>query len=156
MESNDDQVPQALEADHAAAWACEQTVLRFSAHFDAGKFAQMMSYFADDGIWKRADGDIHGIDALRAWCARRAPGVFVRHVLSNLRTTMRDADNAVVESYVTVYRRDFDAAPVLPAPMQGPALVGRYRDELVRHGGQWKLARREVRIDFKLEDRGAA
>ena len=106
--------------------------------------------FTDTGVWKRPDGDIVGIAGLRAFMSRRAPGVFTRHVISNMRTTLEDA-RAVVDSYVTVYRHDFTDRPVLPAPLNGPHVVGGYRDVLVHENGAWKLSLRESIIEFQRQ-----
>jgi hypothetical protein len=108
----------------------------------------MAQLFATGGVWKRPDGDIVGIDGLRAFMKRRSPGVFTRHVISNMRTAVEEG-RAVVESYVTVYRHDFADRPVLPAPLDGPDVVGRYRDVLVNEAGTWKVSERESIVEFK-------
>ena len=129
--------------------ACESVVIRFCGHFDRGDSAGMERLFSTNGVWKRADGDLHGIEQLSEFMRRRKAGTFVRHVLTNLRTTVVDADNASVHSYVTVYRHDFAELPTLPAPLTGPDLVGTYRSVLVRESGEWRLAHHEASVDFK-------
>ncbi len=129
--------------------ACEQLVLTFSACFDDGDSAGMLELFSTNGVWKRQDGDLHGIEALRTFMEKRPTGILVRHVMSNLRTTFTNNDEAVVESYITVYRAT-DHRSDGPATFSGPDLVGRYRDVVIRRSGSWKLASREVRVDFKL------
>ena len=131
------------------ARACEQVILKFTAYFDAGEYSKMEHLFATKGVWKRQDGDINGLEHFKDWSRGRTSSIFVRHVLSNLITTVVDPGRVLVESYVTVYRQDFVGAPVVPAGMNGPALLGRYHDVVIEEGGQWKLARREVEIDFK-------
>lgn len=138
------------EADGMAAERhCENAVLAFTAAFDMGDGDAMAAQFADDGVWKRQDGNIAGAAQLRRFMRERAPGLLVRHALSNLRTTFSAAGEALVESYVTVYRHAADAAPAGPVPLHGPHLVGRYRDTLRLQDGQWRLAAREVQVDFK-------
>lgn len=124
-------------------------VVRFTAYFDALDIDGMVQFFTDAGVWKRPDGDIVGIAALRAFMQRRSHGVLTRHVISNVRTTFENPNRVVVDSYVTVYRQDFDGQPVLPAPLEGPHVVGRYRDVLVNQSGAWKLSIRESIIDFQ-------
>jgi hypothetical protein len=111
----------------------------------------MAQFFADAGVWKRPDGDLVGIAGLRAFMGRRSPGVFTRHVISNMRTTVENDGSVVVESYVTVYRHDFAGQPTLPAPLDGPDVVGRYRDVLVNEEGTWKLSMRESIVEFKRQ-----
>jgi limonene-1,2-epoxide hydrolase len=135
--------------DVAMQLACEQAVLAFTGAFDLNDVETMVRYFAADGVWHRHDGDIAGVEGLRAFMRARNAGIFVRHVLTNMRTTVASSTQATVESYVTVYRHDFDQAPVVPAPLTGPDVVARYRDQLTRGPGGWQLSRRDVRIDFK-------
>lgn len=142
---------QALDATSAwrAAAACCDAVLRFTAAFDDGDLAGMQRHFAADGVWQRHDGAVHGHDGLAALMARRPAGIFVRHVLSNLRTELLSPTRAVVDTYVTVYRHDFPGARTLPAPLPGPDTTARYRDELALQDGAWRIAQRRVTIDFK-------
>ena len=135
----------------AAERLCERAMLDFTAAFDIGDVESMARNFAEDGVWKRQDGVIAGIAQLRQMMGARPAGLHVRHVLSNVRTTFVSASEAEVESYVTVYRQDFAGAPRLPAPLAGPNLVGRYRDRLSLRAGGWKLAAREVIVDFKQQ-----
>ncbi len=130
--------------------ACQASLMAFMAHFDADEFAQMARYFAPDGIWVGADGTLSGLPALQAWAAQRRPGqIFVRHVLSNLRFDGLSDGRVRIHSYVTVYRHDGQSGDARPAPMNGPALVGRYTDDLVLHEGHWKIHHKSVQADFK-------
>jgi hypothetical protein len=131
--------------------ACEDLVLSFSAYFDSNDLDNMLALFATDGVWKREDRDIAGADALREFMTSRPPSVFVRHALSNVRTTHIDENSAVVESYVVVYRHVFDGAVKLPAPLEGPEVFARYRDSLVKQSGTWKLLERKTTVEFKRE-----
>jgi hypothetical protein len=130
-------------------WGPEDVVIRFTACFDVRDIDGMAELFADNGVWKRPDGDIAGIAELRAFMSRRLPGIFVRHVISNMRSTFVDDNSIVIDSYVTVYRHDFVDQPALPAPLNGPDVVGRYRDVLVNSEGTWKLSVRESIVEFK-------
>jgi hypothetical protein len=130
--------------------ACQASLMAFMAHFDADEFAQMARYFAPDGIWVRADGTLSGLPALQAWAAQRRPGeIFVRHVLSNLRFEGLSDGRVRIHSYVTVYRHDGSPDDPRPASMNGPALVGRYIDDLVLHEGLWKIHHKSVQVDFR-------
>ena len=138
-------------AGMAAERRCEQTVVEFTVAFDLGDFDSMARLFADDGVWKRQDGDVVGMSQLQQLMSSRPAGLLVRHVLTNMQTTFQSAADAVVESYVTVYRHDFPAEPRRPAPLNGPNLVGRYRDQLSLREHGWKLVGREVVVDFKQQ-----
>ena len=142
---------ESASAGIVAERSCERAVMDFTAAFDVNDVEGMARVFTEDGVWKRQDGNIVGIVQLREMLAKRPAGQFVRHVLSNVRTTFVSATQAIVESYVTVYRHDFSGKPQPPSPNTVPNLLGRYRDELRLVGGQWKLAGREVAVDFKQQ-----
>ena len=136
--------------DAQTDFECQDAVLRFTAHFDAGEYREMEAFFAPDGVWKRPDGDIVGIDDLRRRMAALKNDWVMRHVISNARTTIVSAGRAVVDSYFTVYMHVFGAeTPTVPAPLAGPLSVGRYHDELVLIEGVWKIALRHPTHDFK-------
>lgn len=140
------------KTDPAVAAACEQAVLAFTHGFDMNDIDTMSRYFSSHGVWKRHDGDLVGIEQLRRFMRARNPGTFVRHVLSNFRTVLLPSGLAVVDSYVTVYRHDFVDVPRLPAPLAGPNVIGRYRDQLALGETGWQLVQREVQIDFKQQE----
>lgn len=127
---------------------CEQCVIRFTSHFDAGEFAAMESHFARSGAWLRSDGVIRGIEELRAFLAQRGSRYFTRHILANIRVTPLGEGRASADSYVTAYRVAAGEAKV-PYPLGHPFMVGRYRDELVREDGTWRIAQRSTHTDFK-------
>ena len=138
-------------AGMAAERRCEHAVVEFTAAFDLGDFDRMVQLFAEDGVWKRQDGDVVGMSQLQQLMRSRPAGLLVRHALTNMQTTFLSSVDAVVESYVTVYRHDFPAEPRRPAPLNGPNLVGRYRDQLSLREHGWKLVGREVVVDFKQQ-----
>jgi hypothetical protein len=130
---------------------CENVVLRFMAHFDAGEYEQMTSLLAPDGVWHQMDGDIRGPGELVPRLSKRPAGVLVRHVITNLRTEILTTESAVVHSYVTVLRHDFPGAIQPPAPLLLPLAMGRYRDELVRSQGRWQILNKKIMLDFKRQ-----
>ena len=130
--------------------ACQDSLMNFMAHFDADQFEAMQAWFAPEGTWERADGTLKGLDALRRWAATRKPGhIFVRHAISNLRFEALPDGRVRIHSYVTVYRHDGQPGDTRPAPLNGPALVGRYIDDMVLHEGRWKIHHKSIQADFK-------
>lgn len=136
------------ETARAAEWDCQQTVLRFTAAFDAHNFSEMAEHFAPDGIWMRAEGPCHGHAGLQEFGRKRSAQILVRHVVSNIRVDILDAQHARATSYITVYRHDFADAVKLPAPLHVD-LVGEYVDELQLIGGRWLISRRTGSAVFK-------
>lgn len=130
--------------------ACQASVMNFMAHFDADEFDAMQELFAPDGTWVRGDGTLRGLAELQAWISRRQPGrIFVRHIITNLRFEALDDGRVRVHSYVMAYRHDGQPDDPRPALTAGPALMGRYIDDLVLHEGRWKIHHKSVQLDFK-------
>jgi hypothetical protein len=129
--------------------ACEATVIEFITSFDARDLDGMLAVFAENGCWKRPDGEVVGRAALSEFMKRRDPAIMLRHVMSNLRTRLIDEKTAVVDSYFTVYRYDFALGESGPAPMSGPRTVGQYHDTLIRSDDGWQLSLREFSFDFQ-------
>jgi hypothetical protein len=109
----------------------------------------MERYFTQDGVWRRNEGEIVGLPALKAFLAGRTRSALTRHVLSNVRVTLQGSEHAIVHSYVTAYRHQFAEAETLPAPLDQALLVGRYQDTLVLVKREWKIALRELQVDFR-------
>lgn len=127
--------------------ACERVVLRFTAAFDASDLDGILAEFAPDGVWQRQEGTVRGHDGLRALMAKRPLGLFVRHVVTNMRVASVGPGSAACTSYVTVYRHDNGGAK--PVPLGQPALVGVYHDVLHKTERTWLLSGRSVSVDFK-------
>jgi hypothetical protein len=130
-------------------WETQQVVIRFTAHFDAGEHDEMASFFAPEAVWYQARGPIHGVDELLIRMAALPADQLMRHVLTNLRTTIVSADEAIVDSYVTVYLQP-GADPCRIVESFGPKNFARYRDRLRRVDGRWLIDERRVVFDLKF------
>ncbi len=80
--------------------ACQDSLMRFMAHFDADEFDAMQELFAPDGTWVRADGTIRGLAELQAWISRRQPELNQRPIL--VMELVDRADTVAVEGGKTV------------------------------------------------------
>ena len=129
---------------------CQQNLIAFMGHFDMDEFQAMESYLAPDAVWVRADGVLRGPQDLRAWAAKRQPGILVRHVLSNFRCRAISDTEVHVDSYAMVFRKDMQPGDKTPASMAGPVLMGRYEDVMRNVNGRWLIAHKSVQLDFKL------
>lgn len=65
----------------------------------------------------------------------------MRHLISNAAVETLDGDHATGSSYVMTVIRDGDDGPKILS-------VGRYLDSFTRVGGEWKIARRTISLDF--------
>lgn len=141
------QVP-ALEAAQrmVVAYECEDTVLRFLAHFDAGRFEQMKSLFDVTGQWRRPTVTISGHKGIDDQFASRTPGRLLRHMVTNLRTTVLSPTHARVDSYFVLYTGEAGTAAQHPIT---PTAIGRYEDSLHNDGKSWRIHERDVHFDIR-------
>lgn len=146
--SSADTIPHAVPLD--VQLECQHTLINFMGHFDLDEFGAMEDYLAPDAVWVRADGVLHGAADLRAWAAKRQPGILVRHVLSNFRCRALSDTEVHVDSYCMVFRKDMQPGDARPATMSGPVLMGRYVDVMRKVNGRWLIAHKSVELDFKL------
>ena len=63
-----------------------------------------------------------------------------RHVLSNVFLVEEGDDEAVVNSYITLYLIENEGVPQLE-------ITGRYRDSVLRQKGSWRIKKREAVMD---------
>lgn len=127
--------------DAIADRAAVDTVLRFTAAFDALDADEMCRWFAVDGSWRRPSGVVTGHDGIHGVVDAIAPGTVMRHIVTNLRSRSIDG-GCVVESYFTVYLARGGAMPL------HPNAIGRYTDRVADVGGRWVLTDRHVVVDL--------
>lgn len=140
----------AVAPTFADEWATQQVVIRFTAHFDAGEHDQMVHYFSPSAIWYQARGPIRGPRELRERLAEMPRDQLMRHVITNLRTTFISRDEALVDSYFTVYLQSRPASDTSIVSALGAKNIGRYRDRVRRVDGRWLLDERRVVFDLRL------
>lgn len=118
-------------------------LIEYGAFLDAKDYRSYASLFAPDGVWQGGFGTFTGPAAIEAMLTANlgAPEAgFVNksnfHMLTNPLITL-DGDRAHVESKYLFWTASPDNRPT-------PLLAGRYVDEFVRVGGQWRIARRST------------
>ncbi|RYF54912.1 MAG: hypothetical protein EOO27_22470 [Comamonadaceae bacterium] len=137
-------VPSQAEAAMASAWACEQSILRFTAALDRGDSDEMKRYFRVDGTWRGGPvGTVRGHSGIDELLTSREPDTVMRHVITNTRTTELLGGEMLAESYVTVYLFTAHAAVDLR-----PTAIGRYLDRLSLNAGTWIINDRQVLVDI--------
>ena len=116
-------------------------LIEYGKFLDAKDFASYEALFAEDGVWTGGFGSFSGPEAIRAMLEANL-GVpergFVNksnfHMMTNPLIEI-DGDRARVESKDLFWTRS-------PEDRPAPLLAGRYVDEFVKEGGEWKIARR--------------
>jgi ketosteroid isomerase-like protein len=132
--------------DIAAARDEIRTVLASYCHgVDSGDIDRVVGLFTDDAVIEMAvTGErFEGSAAIRdLLTVRREENMELRHVVNNEYIEIgADGTTATSACYAQEYRPDRDGAPRL-------RWVGRYTDDLVNVGGEWRFRTRRVHIDI--------
>ena len=113
------------------------------------KAARIADLFADDGVWAGPGVKMDGREQILAGFTRREEQKerMSRHVCNNFLCEVQDADHASGVVYLTLYRHDGDPERKV-SPLDGPELVGEYRDRFVRTAAGWRIQDRQIRVSF--------
>jgi ketosteroid isomerase-like protein len=132
---------------------CERLVTDYCHLVDHGEAERIADLFTEDGVWKSPEVTMEGREQVRKGFARRQAqaGRMSRHVCNNLRIDVIDPDHAEGVVYLTLYRHDGEADRRV-SPLEGPVMVGEYRDAFVRTPEGWRIARREIGVSFLRRD----
>ncbi len=133
--------------------ACERIVTLYCHYVDHGEAGRIADLFSKDGVWRSPEITMDGIDEVRAGFARRQANRarMSRHVCNNCVIDVIDEDHAEGLVYLTLYRHDGKEGRRL-SPLEGPQLVGEYRDKFVRTPDGWRFAEREIGVSFLRQD----
>ncbi len=129
--------------------ACERLVTAYCHHVDHGEASRVAELFTEDGVWASPEATMSGRDQLEKGFAQRQANEarMSRHVCNNFLCDVVDADHATGVVYLTLYRHDGEVGRRI-SPLEGPAMVGEYRDTFVRTSDGWRISRREIAVDF--------
>ncbi len=121
-------------------------IVDFGLFNDAGDWAAASGTFAADGKFTRPTGGdpIVGREAIRASFEARPPRKSC-HLITNVTVDVASDTEATARCTLVLY-----AAPAGETVAGSPALVGGYRDRLVRTPDGWKFAERVGFLDLKV------
>jgi ketosteroid isomerase-like protein len=128
----------------------EQEIARLITHFallnDAGDWAAVAATFTSDGRFVRpAGGDpVVGRDAIRASFESRPPRKSC-HLITNIVVDVASSDAADARCTLLLY-----TAPAGESAAVSPALIGGFRDKLVRTPDGWRFLERVGFLDLKV------
>lgn len=134
-----------LLAEHEIAGV----ITRYAMLNDDGDHDGVANLFTSDGQFVRPSGGdpIVGRAAILASYQGRPPRIS-RHLITNIVVDVVSEDAATARSTIVLYT----AAPgALPADANKPALLGGFRDRLVRTADGWRFAAREGFLDLKID-----
>lgn len=124
--------------------ACERLVLDYAHYRDTNQGDPYAALFAEDAslVFPRASS--RGRANIRADFDRQGQIPWRRHVTTNIRVVVLDADHAEGTSYVTIYGggRPGPAAGAQAPPLDGPSAVGEYHDRYLRTADGWRFVER--------------
>jgi uncharacterized protein (TIGR02246 family) len=131
--------------------AIQQLMARYEWALDSGDAKAYASLFADDGVLAFAGGEQKGRAAIQksiedlvkrfsASAPTGAPPRRIQHILSNL-VIEQHGDAAEAKAFWTEIWNPTGKA-------MGVRAAGHYEDRLVKKGGQWWFARRQIFDDF--------
>lgn len=128
---------------------CERLVVDYCHFVDHGEATRIADLFTEDGVWKSPENTMKGREELQQGFGLRQANTrrMSRHVCNDFRVDVIDDDHAEGTVYLTLYRHDGDEGRRL-SPLEGPQMVGEYRDRFVRTSEGWRIANREVEVSF--------
>jgi len=128
--------------------ACERLVLEFAHFSDHLEYESLVRLFTSDGIMQRPNGDLlKGRDAILGAYHARPAGRITRHVCSNIRITVENADHAKGLTYAVLYSGNSSGAANGHFGFKvEQQLVGEFEDEFVRTADGWRIAVRRARF----------
>jgi ketosteroid isomerase-like protein len=132
-----------LAATHVAAGeiedACKNLVLDYAVFRDRQDAASYANLFAEDAELSVLDDRFVGRTAIHQRLIESRGKETTRHLMSTIRISVEDEDNATGISYVRIY-----ASPAGELPMAAAQkVVGEYHDRFERTADGWKISRRE-------------
>ncbi|GAA4752662.1 hypothetical protein GCM10023350_42450 [Nocardioides endophyticus] len=128
---------------------CTRLMVEYGLRLDHGVAVSTAELFTEDGAWRSNTIDAVGQAQLKAFFQRRADLTdrLTRHVVTNIAVDVLDEDHARARSYAVEIRGDRGADGL--AEDTRPAVVGDYKDKLVKVDGRWLFTERLVEISFK-------
>ena len=123
----------------------ESTIYRYAHAFDENDMDAFADCFTEDGVIKRAGGDVVGREEIRRIFAERRNGYDERgeqprHIVTNILIDQRSETEATVTSYLML---------TVTASGTEIRVSGRYVDEMVLDGDRWRFASRETAVDSR-------
>lgn len=120
--------------------ACEALCHAFGPLADAREADALAALFAPDAVFDRLGTPLRGRDAIRDVIAGRAPGVWTRHVCSNVNIVVAADGRSATGTADLDLERGQDGIEAVER------LRGAYTDEFELTDEGWKFRRRAVRL----------
>jgi uncharacterized protein (TIGR02246 family) len=123
--------------------AIREVMAAYCHALDAGRFADVASLFADDGVWTTDYAEAKGRGAieemLRSIVPVKGEGPQRKHYITNIIITVNGDTAYSISNYLVVREAGRDLIPVMG---------GTYKDKWVRRDGTWRFQRKELVHDI--------
>jgi hypothetical protein len=122
-------------------------VMQYALLNDESDWAAVAATFTEDGRLVRPSGGdtVFGREAIRTSYESRPPRTS-RHLITSIFVDVLSADEAACRSAMLLY-----TAPVGEMAASSPALIGGFRDRLVRVAEGWRFSERIGFLDLRIE-----
>jgi ketosteroid isomerase-like protein len=129
--------------------ACTRLITDYSHFVDHGEAARVADQFTEDGAWVWGEVSLNGQAAVRRGFERRQAnaGLISRHLCTNIKLDIVDADHVEGVTYLTLFRGDGEPGRAT-SPAEAPDMIGEYRDHFVRTADGWRFLRRDLVVEF--------
>jgi ketosteroid isomerase-like protein len=129
--------------------ACARLIADYCHLVDNGQAARVADHFTDDGVWLSGEENLKGQAAIRSRFEQRQAMTerMSRHVCTNLKVDVLDAEHAEAVTYLILFRHDGDPGRRF-SPTAAPEMIGEYRDRFARTADGWRFQRRELVVSF--------
>jgi ketosteroid isomerase-like protein len=129
--------------------ACTRLIVDYCHFVDNGEAARVADQFTGDGVWLSGEENLKGQAAIRRRFEQRQAMVerMSRHVCTNIKLDVIDADHAEGVTYLILFRHDGEPRRRF-SPTAAPEMIGEYRDRFARTAEGWRFQRRELVVSF--------
>jgi hypothetical protein len=150
----------------------EEQISRFFYFLDERRYDRLLQMFTPDARWLRQGKLLSGHEEIQQVLLQRAPGMRVRHVVSNLvrlgpedlpvehqisyfgqaKPGTAPASTACVSCYMTAYRVDNAGAGEPPWTTSGPYKFSIVHTRFVLDNGLWRICEKQMLPQFTFKD----
>lgn len=133
--------------------ACQQLIAEFWGRLDRDDYEGLVALMVPDGRWNRAGKWREGVADIRAAMDERPEGLFVRHVITNLRC--EDTPEGVLcRYYLTAFSTRSGKTAPPPYPAGPPSVLADYQSICVETPEGWRM--KELSGQFAFRTASAA
>jgi ketosteroid isomerase-like protein len=125
---------------------CERLSIAFANNIDRRDYPAVLDLFVDDAVVDRTGTIIRGKPALSAWLEARPADIVTRHICSNIDIVQSGPGEAEGVTYFTFYKA---AAVTAVCEVDGPEMIGEYRDTFTLTAQGWKFLTRKIIVVFR-------